>query len=205
MQSDSQVVCLHQTGEERQYEAQCLPASRLIPYLYPPANITLATVVKTAWAIVVGELFTSTTNCLGVDYPELRDIIFAQAVNTRGLGFMCEDRMVRASLNVIPVRVRFSQTTPSLDLLHQVQQQHVDAVFAKNMGFAEIRKNCTPWSSDTVLTSYIRYHSFSATPACSLGGVPMQTRIDAPNDLLFEIPDIVVNKVEDGLLFAWTL
>ncbi|KAJ5510436.1 nonribosomal peptide synthetase [Penicillium expansum] len=70
--------------------------------LNPPVNIILATVIKAAWAIVIGELFTSTTNsCADINHLEVRDIVFAQFVNARGLGIMHEDRMVGSPLNFI--------------------------------------------------------------------------------------------------------
>lgn len=187
--------------EKSQNVPRCLPASRLIPHLQPPTNITMATVVKAAWAVVVGRLFTpnASSHSADVDHWEIKDIVFAQLVNGRGLGIVHEDRMVGTSLNYIPVRVRFTSATSSFELLRQVQQQHVDTMFAENMGFEEIRKNCTSWPANTNITSYVRYHSFTATPTCSLDGVPRKTRTYAPSDPLLENPDILVNQIQDGL------
>lgn len=130
--------------------AETLPIS-------PPPNITLATLVKLAWAITLSRLFTSTEEEDGAS----NDVVFGQVIHGRGLGISHEDRIVGPCLNIIPMRVHLPPRSNKLDLLAQVQQQHIQTMSVENLELGEIVHNCTSWKAGTKFGSFIRFQNFT--------------------------------------------
>ncbi|CAG8903146.1 unnamed protein product [Penicillium egyptiacum] len=145
--------------------AETLPIS-------PPPNITLATLVKLAWAITLSLLFTSTEEEDGGS----NDVVFGQVIHGRGLGISHEDRIVGPCLNIIPVRVRLPPRSNKLDLLGQVQKQHIQTMSVENLELGEIAQNCTSWKAGTRFGSFIRFQNFANNDStCSFDGSARET------------------------------
>ncbi|CAG7953115.1 unnamed protein product [Penicillium nalgiovense] len=146
--------------------AETLPIS-------PPSNTTLATLVKLAWAITLSRLFTSTEEEDGAS----NDIVFGQVIHGRGLGISHEDRIVGPCLNIIPVRVHLPPQSNKLDLLVQVQQQHIQTMSVENLELGEIARNCTSWKAGTKFGSFIRFQNFTNNDdsTCSFDGSACET------------------------------
>ncbi|KZN88925.1 Nonribosomal peptide synthetase [Penicillium chrysogenum] len=146
--------------------AETLPIS-------PPPNITLATLVKLAWAITLSRLFTS----IEEDDGASDDVVFGQVVHGRGLGISHEDRIVGPCLNIIPVRVHLPPRSNKLDLLGQVQQQHIQTMSVENLELGEITRNCTSWKAGTKFGSFIRFQNFTNNDdsTCSFDGSACET------------------------------
>ncbi|KAE8344885.1 hypothetical protein BDV24DRAFT_160187 [Aspergillus arachidicola] len=126
----------------------------------PPPNITMATLVKLAWAITLSRLFTSFQEDDGCKQG-LNDVVFGQVIHGRGLGISHEDRIVGPCLNIIPVRVHFPPRSNKLDLLDQVQQQHIQTMPVENLGLGEISHHCTSWEAGTRFGSFVRFQNFT--------------------------------------------
>ncbi|KAF9890449.1 hypothetical protein FE257_005854 [Aspergillus nanangensis] len=149
---------------------------RRLPFPPTPLNITRATMFKTAWAMILMRFFT----------PEetKKDVVFGQASDGRGLGIPHEDRIVGTCLNIIPVRVRMAESTTRLELLHQVQRQHLDTKPFENVGLGTIISRCTSWPAGTSYGSYVRFQSYNTSPTCWFDGVPCKgTLHHLPNTL----------------------
>ncbi|KAJ5301533.1 hypothetical protein N7508_006396 [Penicillium antarcticum] len=146
--------------------AETLPIS-------PLPNITLATLVKLAWAITLSRLFTSTEEEDGPSH----DVVFGQVIHGRGLGISHEDRIVGPCLNIIPVRVHLPPRSNKLDLLAQVQQQHIQTMSVENLELGEIARNCTSWKAGTKFGSFIRFQNFTNNDdsTCSFDGSTRET------------------------------
>lgn len=126
----------------------------------PPPSITMATLVKLAWAITLSRLSTSAQEENGCK-PGLNDVVFGQVIHGRGLGISHEDRIVGPCLNIIPVRVQFPPRANKFDLLGQVQQQHIQTMPVENLGLGEITQNCTSWAAGTRFGSFVRFQNFT--------------------------------------------
>ena len=136
-------------------------------------DITLATVVKAAWALTLRRILPATAS---------PDLVFGQVVNGRMLGIPHEDHIVGPCLNIIPVRFRMWEGQTKGDLLNQVQQQHRETIGCWNNGFDQIVQNCTSWPADTSFGSFVRCQNFDTHPICRLGSTlsPMD-QIKIPN------------------------
>ncbi|KAF2721526.1 acetyl-CoA synthetase-like protein [Polychaeton citri CBS 116435] len=149
--------------------AETLPIS-------PPSNITMATLVKLAWAITLSRLFSHIDEGNG-GKQGLNDVVFGQVIHGRGLGMPHEDRIVGPCLNIIPVRVQFPLESNKLHLLDQVQQQHIQTMPVENLGLDEIAQNCTSWEAGTKFGSFVRFQNFTNNDesTCTFDGHTSET------------------------------
>ncbi|PKX95422.1 acetyl-CoA synthetase-like protein [Aspergillus novofumigatus IBT 16806] len=150
-----------------------ITSSKQVAHVKLPAEFTLATIVKAAWALTLARIFPDAAP---------RDIVFGQVVNGRLLGIPHEDRIVGPCLNIIPVRVRVCGTLTKRALLSQVQQQHRDTIECWNTEYDQIVRNCTSWPPGTRFGSFVRCQNFDTHPICRLGDTPCQMQqITTPN------------------------
>lgn len=98
-----------------------------------PSNITIGSLPTAAWAIVLARRLA------------VKDVVFGEVVSGRNIGLANADRIFGPTWQYIPFRVPFKNTWTYLDLLHFVQQQHIESAAYEGMGFAEIVENCTSW------------------------------------------------------------
>ncbi|KAJ5900124.1 hypothetical protein N7495_004868 [Penicillium taxi] len=179
--------------------AETLPIS-------PPPNITLATLVKLAWAITLSRLFTSTheeNECK----QSLEDVVFGQVVHGRGLGISHEDRIVGPCLNIIPVRVHFLPQSNKFQLLDQVQQQHVQTMSVENLGLGEIADNCTSWEAGTKFGSFVRFQNFSDDDelTCRFDGYTCETDLYSLPNRPSSTANVLVVPHEQTLTITMTV
>jgi amino acid adenylation domain-containing protein len=179
----------------------------------PPPNITMATLVKLAWAITLSRLFTSAPEESG-SKQALNDVVFGQVIHGRGLGIPYEDRIVGPCLNIIPVRVHIPPRSNKFDLLDQVQQQHIQTMSVENLGLGEIAQKCTSWKVGTKFGSFVRFQNFTGNDetTCSLDGNTCETGLYSlpnrpvstanvlvvPNGLTLNITMTISNQVLDS-------
>ncbi|GES59582.1 acetyl-CoA synthetase-like protein [Aspergillus terreus] len=150
-----------------------ITSSKKVANVELPAEFTLATIVKAAWALTLARTFPDAAP---------RDIVFGQVVNGRLLGIPHEDRIVGPCLNIIPVRVRVCGGLTKWALLSQVQQQHRDTIECWNTEYDQIVRNCTSWPPGTPFGSFVRCQNFDMHPICRLGDTPCQMhQIKIPN------------------------
>ncbi|KAJ5211267.1 hypothetical protein N7472_001406 [Penicillium cf. griseofulvum] len=118
-------------------------ATQNIPLLQPPLSITRATLVKTAWALTLAE------------YKKETDVVFGQLIHGRAHAFSDEERVAGHLAKIIPVRADLQSISTGLDLLQQVQQQHLACMKFDLVDFHDLVSNCTAWPSDTQYGTYI--------------------------------------------------
>ncbi|KAB8227342.1 uncharacterized protein BDW43DRAFT_316928 [Aspergillus alliaceus] len=156
---------------------QLVTATKTIPFVNPPSQITMATLVKAAWAITL-------MNC--ITFADQTDVVFGQVVHGRVLGIPHEERIVGPCLNIIPVRIKFMPSptdgVEKMALLRQVQEQHLQTMPFENLDFSDIVRNCTRWPSNTTFGSFVRFQGIDIQPACDLDGVICETSLESlPN------------------------
>ncbi|CAI7659715.1 unnamed protein product [Penicillium crustosum] len=129
----------------------------------PPAGITMATVIKVAWATVLQEWTGSS------------DVVFGQLITARNLLLPGITEVLGPCINTIPVRVQqtLKSDTPH-ELLRAVQSQHGESIRFETIGWNEIVDNCTNWSSGTKLGSVVVFQNYNKSVRTEFGLVSCQ-------------------------------
>ena len=97
-------------------------------------GITLATVVKAAWTLVLAELSSTT------------DVVFLSTVSGRNSSrFHDAGSIVGACLNVIPIRISLQNGWSGARLLRHLQDQHTASIEFDLLGLHHILTQCTSW------------------------------------------------------------
>lgn len=158
-----------------------------VPLPTPPRGITLATVVKTAWALVQSKLLRRS------------DLVFGQLVSGRNTGVLDLEDVIGPCINMIPVRVQLHPGQTISELLKQVQAQHVETMPFETTGLQEIVNNSTSWPANTDFGSIV-HHRFSQDQS-ALESNELSCRIDAWSPLSLPAMNVWVSTIaeEDGL------
>ncbi|KFY06569.1 hypothetical protein V492_07948 [Pseudogymnoascus sp. VKM F-4246] len=115
----------------------------------PLDGITFATIVKTAWSLVLSQ------------YSGVSDVVFGQISTGRNGPIQGIDEIVGPCMNLLPVRAKIWAATTLKDLLRQVQGQHLDMSPYESLGFQHIIENCTEWPKWTRFSSILQHTNFN--------------------------------------------
>ncbi|KAL8781964.1 MAG: hypothetical protein Q9213_005772 [Squamulea squamosa] len=113
-------------------------------------SITVATLVKAAWSVVLAELSSS------------RDVVFANAVAGRNLPLPNIDQIVGDCNNAVLVRVKLLDTTTVYTLLQQIQNQLIAAIPYETIGCRQLVENCTDWPRWTRYSTSVNHQNYTA-------------------------------------------
>jgi aryl carrier-like protein len=108
-------------------------------------GITIATVIKAAWAIVLSQIF----GC--------SDVVFG--VTTWGRNAPGGENVMGSCMDTIPVRVNLQPNLSPLDLVNKVQQQAIESIRHEMFGYQRIVDLCTDWRSWERLSSILLYQN----------------------------------------------
>ena len=111
-------------------------------------GMTLATVVKAAWAIVLAEL------------SSLTDVVFAYAVTGRNLPMGGIDRVVGDCNNPALTRVQLARHKTVLDLLKDIQEQYLAMIPYETMGIRQVVEKCTDWPRWTRYCTGVNHQNY---------------------------------------------
>lgn len=114
-------------------------------------GITFATTIKAAWALVLGRLSGES------------DIVFGQISTGRTALVSGIQRIVGPCLNILPVRVTLPSSSVVSDLLHEVQDQHLESLQYESFGFRKIIDECTQWPKWTRFSSILQHTNLGNT------------------------------------------
>jgi aryl carrier-like protein len=120
-------------------------------------NITTATVIKSAWALVLAQLSARS------------DVVFGHTISGRNAGVPGVENIIGPCLNLVPVRVQFEAQWTALDLLRYVQDQQVANMPYEAIGFREITKHCTEWPDWTNFTTAVQHQNVDRGREMQLG------------------------------------
>lgn len=120
-------------------------------------DITTATIVKSAWALVLAQLSARS------------DVVFGHTISGRNAAVSGVENIVGPCLNVVPVRIQFEPHWTVLDLLRHVQNQQVANMPYEALGFREITKHCTEWPDWTNFTTAIQHQNIKRDTEMRLG------------------------------------
>lgn len=109
----------------------------------PTRKFTMATIVKSAWALSLAEL------------TEKQDIIFAQVVSGRDIAMDNIDGIIGPCIDYCPVRINTGNKTKS-EILRIIQNPHIDMLPYEAMGLSQIVKKCTSWNDSSTFPANIQ-------------------------------------------------
>lgn len=121
-------------------------------------GITAATVLKSAWAVLLARLTDST------------DVVFGHTIANRSAATLANiDTVVGPCLNVVPVRARLDAGQTVLDFLLAQQQQQVANMPHEFLGFRQIIRDCTDWRCWTHFSSVVQHQNIEPDRSLLLG------------------------------------
>ena len=164
-------------------ETKILTQSVHLPSL-SSLNITAATILKAAWALVLAETSASS------------DVVFGTLISGRNAVPGVES-IIGPCLNMNPVRVEFRDRWTAIDLLHHIQDQQVANMQHESLGFREIVRNCTDWPDWTNFSSVIQHQNFESSQTFSLGEIDYFIGAAGANGELADISITSVPKEND--------
>jgi amino acid adenylation domain-containing protein len=99
-----------------------------------PQGATPATLMKSAWALVLSEIL------------HTRDVVFGSIASGR-FSFSGADMTMGPCINTIPVRVLIEDNVTTSKFLSKVQDQYLAAIPFESVGLQTIVQKCTNWPS----------------------------------------------------------
>jgi hypothetical protein len=136
----------------------CGPRDIILPCGYLE-DITPATVVKAAWALVLRTVYSQ------------MDVVFAHVIAGRNISLRDIEKVMGPCLNLIPVRVVFDQTWKASDLLHHIQEQQVANIPFETLGFREILSNCVSWGPSPHFSSAVQHQNIDWQTQVTFGDI----------------------------------
>jgi hypothetical protein len=111
----------------------------------PRHGITTASLVLSAWAIVLAQ----------VSGPS--DVVFGRLTSGRNFTAPGIKDIFSACINITPVQARTDATTNLLGFLQEIQAQHLASLSYENAGFRHIIEKCTDWAPWTRFSSVVNH------------------------------------------------
>ncbi|KAI9042398.1 uncharacterized protein KD926_005476 [Aspergillus affinis] len=132
----------------------------------PPPGITLASLLKAAWALALAR----TTNT--------RDIVFGQVTSGRDAPLKDIDTVSGPCITFSPFRVIIAPDATALDLLSHVQTQHIQALPYSNLDLREIVSRASPWPVGTEFGCAFTHQNAGLGFPCPIAGVESKWVLD---------------------------
>ncbi|KAI1754790.1 hypothetical protein F4782DRAFT_491643 [Xylaria castorea] len=117
-----------------------------------PKRITPATLVRTAWAVLLSGL------------TGAADIVFGQVIAGRNAEIPQIAKIVGCCLNIVPERINLSSFTTVAELLRGSQEQILKMGDADTLDCRDILKCCTDWPSEETFDSIVHHRDVDAEP-----------------------------------------
>ncbi|KAH8811061.1 hypothetical protein F5884DRAFT_668438 [Xylogone sp. PMI_703] len=90
-------------------------------------DITIATMIKAAWALLVAR------------YEDSSDAIFGMMLSGRDIPLPAIEDIMGPTLSTVPVRVKFDKSESVVDFLHRIQHQYIEMIEAATLGLQNIK------------------------------------------------------------------
>ncbi|KJZ74449.1 hypothetical protein HIM_06045 [Hirsutella minnesotensis 3608] len=155
----TRVLCQTRPSDK---EETVVKVSREVPLPSPPEGVTLASLAKAAWAIVLAKA------------AKKRDIVFGHTINGRDAPLQNIERISGPCITISPFRVAIQEGWTSVDLMNHVQAQHIRSMPFGHADFGAILKNATEWPSDTDFGSVFTHEDGNFDLTSSVEGTETQ-------------------------------
>ena len=147
-------------GEVSVPHEECVTFEKEIPLPTTPNGITMATVIKAAWAIILQQ------------ETKRDDVVFGQFVNTRNFPLPGVGEIIGPCFNIIPVRVQLdNQSSISTALLRTIQAQHADSISFESIGWKDVASTSTQWPTDSPPGSVVMFQNFTRDSGKEISGL----------------------------------
>ncbi|KFZ17889.1 hypothetical protein V502_04376 [Pseudogymnoascus sp. VKM F-4520 (FW-2644)] len=123
-----------------------------------PDHLTMASVVSSAWAVVLSRISGE------------EDIVYGQVVAGRNSDIPGIAEIVGPCINIVPVRAFTSPSKISEDLIFDIQEQYISLGQADSMGWDEIIQQCTDWTSGLALDTVVLHQNIDVEPEIHIAG-----------------------------------
>ncbi|OGM41074.1 putative nonribosomal peptide synthase [Aspergillus bombycis] len=137
--------------EKAIHDARAVKVIKRIPVVSPPEILTMASLVKAAWALTFAKFVSARDTTISFAETSLKDIVFSQVIHGRGLSVAHESHILGPCVNTVP--------------------QHLGTMPFENIGLDDIIRNSTDWTPGTKFGSVLRFRNFGANPSCVFDGV----------------------------------
>nr|ABF29402.1 nonribosomal peptide synthetase [Xylaria sp. BCC 1067] len=118
---------------------------RKVPLPTFPDGITMATLVKAVWSVVLAKA------------TKRKDVVFGHLINGRDIPLPNPDAISGPCITISPFRVSIQTGWSVRDLLNHVQSQYTRSMPYTNVDFRDILKHATSWSPDTEVGSIVTH------------------------------------------------
>ena len=153
-------------------------------------NITHATILKAAWALVLAQL------------SGRSDIVFGNLISGRNADVDGVESIVGPCLNIIPVRIRLEPKWTGLDLLRKIQNQQVASMPFESLGFREVVQHCTDWPEWTYFSSIVQHQNIAQDMPFKLDRVKYKLGFLGAPDTLADLTIVSTPKKNDVIEIA---
>lgn len=92
------------------------------------SNVTVSTLIRAAWAVVVSQVANS------------KDVVFGTTMSGRNTEILDIDKIIGPTIATVPVRIKFTSGQTVTSFLRQVQQQSMDMIPHEHFGLQNIAK-----------------------------------------------------------------
>ncbi|KAK1912672.1 hypothetical protein P3342_004608 [Pyrenophora teres f. teres] len=123
-----------------------------------PTGLTMASLVSSAWAVVLSHISGE------------EDVVYGLVVAGRNSDLPSITEVVGPCLNFVPVRARPYSTRTSEELLQSVQDQYISLGESDSIGLDDIVQHCTDWPAKSEFDSIIQHQNIEEQPEIQFAG-----------------------------------
>ncbi|KAH8727300.1 hypothetical protein GQ44DRAFT_611849 [Phaeosphaeriaceae sp. PMI808] len=142
-----------------------------------PAGLTMASLVSSAWAVVLSHI--------GGE----EDVVYGLVVAGRNSNLPGITELMGPCVNSVPVRVQPSSAITAAELLRSVQDQYISLGESDSIGFSDIVQHCTDWPAKSEFDSTVKHQNIEEQPEIQFAGETTKLH-------WFENPYIVPRQLE---------
>jgi len=123
-----------------------------------PQDITLASLLSSAWALI---LFSITGE---------EDVVYGHTVAGRNSDISGIAEMVGPCVNVVPIRAHVHSRRTSAEFIRSVHEQYISLGQADSAQFDEIVQDCTDWPAGSEFDSVVQHQNIDENPEVCFAG-----------------------------------
>jgi non-ribosomal peptide synthetase component F len=135
-----------------------IKVERVIAAPQLPHNITMASLLSSAWALVLSSITGE------------EDVVYGHTVAGRNSDIPGITEMVGPCLNVVPVRARIQSAETPADLIRSVHEQFASLGEADLAQLDEIIHDCTDWPAGSEFDTTVQHQNIDEHPEVCFAG-----------------------------------
>ncbi|PFH58666.1 hypothetical protein XA68_13399 [Ophiocordyceps unilateralis] len=189
--TDYRVLCKAPPAVSKEHESVVKPL-RETALPSPPPGVTMASLVKAAWSVVLARAAGKT------------DIVFGHLINGRDALLQGIHDISGPCITMSPFRVVLEESWTWMDLLGHVQAQYLESMPFSHSDLAKIRRHCTAWPADTHFGSVVTHQDANIDLTGSINGSPPSIWRNLNLGIHYDF-HVVTTPVEDRLLVQFSV